>query len=258
MLLKLTLAYDGTGFRGWARQPGERTVEGVLAAGARLRLSTRSARWQSPDVPTPASTRWRTSSRSRSGAARPLSGPRGRSTRSFPPTSPSRGLNGAGRVPRPLLGPLALLLLPDLAPSRCGLRSRLHRALWYPAPDRPRAAGGVRRRRSCGEHDFRAFTPTDTQHQVFVRRILAAGWRDRGAALEFEITADSFLRHMVRTLVGTMLERSPTRSPRLLDGAPRCAAGPTAPAYGLYLVEVGYGLEAGDGNAAVGLAPPAG
>jgi tRNA pseudouridine38-40 synthase len=58
--------------------------------------------------------------------------------------------------------------------------------------------------------------------------------------LEFEITADSFLRHMVRTLVGTMIELPPDRIAPLLDGAPRSQAGSTAPPHGLYLERVGY------------------
>jgi tRNA pseudouridine38-40 synthase len=75
---------------------------------------------------------------------------------------------------------------------------------------------------------------------VFVRVIEDARWHDRGDAYEFEITADSFLRHMVRTLVGTMLERDPDDFVDLLGGAPRDHAGSTAAPRGLYLVSVGY------------------
>ncbi len=83
----------------------------------------------------------------------------------------------------------------------------------------------------------------------FERDVFSAAW-DRGDddVLAFSIEADSFMRHMNRVLVGTMLEvasglRSLDSFVVSLNGAPRSAAGPTAPAHGLYLVGVGYGGE---------------
>ena len=102
-----------------------------------------------------------------------------------------------------------------------------------------------------GTHDFTAFTPTETQHRTFARTVGHAAWHGCGEELRFTIAADAFLRHQVRTLVGTMLQmacgdRDPAGFAGLLAGAHRSAAGATAPACGLYLAGVRFdGEEAG-------------
>jgi tRNA pseudouridine38-40 synthase len=98
-----------------------------------------------------------------------------------------------------------------------------------------------------GEHDFTAFTPTQTEHVRFERVVLESSWRKEPEGIHvYEIAADAFMRNMIRVLVGTMLEVAGGRRTvedfrELLEGAPRDRAGETAPAHGLYFTGVVYG-----------------
>ena len=235
--LKVTLEYDGTGFRGWARQPGERTVEGAL----REALDVVLPRWDRLAVAGRTDTGVHASGQVASLEAE--GGP--------PPERLARALNT--ELPADV-AVIAARMAPAGFHARFSAVARSYRyvvlnrreraplradrALWWPRPldvDTLHASAS----QLLGEHDFRAFTPTETQHESFRREILDAGWERRDEELHFTVTADSFLRHMVRTLVGTMLE-APESIPSLLDGRPRSEAGMTAPPGGLYLEHVEY------------------
>jgi len=238
MVTKLTLAYDGSGFSGWARQPGLRTVQEEVERALATILGE----------PLALTVAGRT----------------------------DRGVHAWGQVAsyaHEAVDPRSLnaVLPEDVAvlsaqPAGAGFDARRDalsrsycyriytrrerdpfqrgRSLWWTRPvDRERL-------RECAEalpgcHDFTAFTPSESDHVRFTRRIVRAEWVQCGDRLDFWIEADAFMRQMNRVLVGTMLEvaggrRSPDSFRALLEGRPRAEAGPTAPAHALYLAGVSY------------------
>jgi tRNA pseudouridine38-40 synthase len=232
---RLRLEYDGTEFAGWAAQPGLRTVqetvEGAIATVLRRDVALTVAGRTDRGVHA-----------------------RGQVASHDGDPAPLRNLNAL------LPGDVSVLAsepAPDGFDARRDARSRTYRyrvhtrsapspfergrALWWPRPldrDALHACAAA----LAGTHDFTAFTPTETDHVRFQRDVLRADWvEEPGDVLAFWIEADTFMRHMVRVLVGTMLEGvEPERFRELIEGRPRSEAGATAPAHGLYLESVAY------------------
>lgn len=238
MTARLTIEYDGTAFKGWARQPGRRTVQDELEKA--LAVVRRE--------PTRLTVAGRTDA----------------------------GVHALGQVASHVgdaaaVGSINALLPPDITvlasePAVNGFDAREHargrtylyrvwarqarpalmrdRVLWWGYRHQPELLDqcAVMLR---GEHDFCGFTLSDEPYNSYRRRIDRAEWVRRNGELEFWISADSFTRRMVRSLVSFQLDVAQGRREigqfeQLLAGAPRGDGGGTAPACGLYLESVTY------------------
>lgn len=237
---RLTIAYDGSGFAGWAHQRDQRTVQGVIEEA----LSRLSGGRREPSLT--------------------VAGRTDRGVHAWAQVASHPGEPFPARALNAVLPDDVAVLASERAPEgfdarRDALaRTYCYRILHRPEPcpfERGRALHWPHRLDDTlldgaaaaltGTHDFTAFTPTETDHVRFERDVLDARWRRDGDLISFHITADAFLRTMIRVLVGTMLEvggerRSLADFTTLLDGAPRSAAGVTAPPHGLYFAAVRY------------------
>jgi tRNA pseudouridine38-40 synthase len=240
--VRLDIEYDGGSFRGWAAQPGLRTVQGELEAALATVLRE--------PVQLSVAGRTDTGVHALGQVASFVTGAEVREDL-------ARRLNGVGPDDVAVTG---ASVAEDGFDARHSAKSRSYRyrvlarsapspfeqgrALWWPHRydlDALQACAAA----LPGNHDFTAFTPTQTDHVRFDRDILAANWDQEADILTFRVTADAFMRNMVRILVGTMLEVSSGRRTtdsftQLLTGAPRTQAGDTAPPHGLYLEKVSY------------------
>ena len=239
--LRLLLEYQGTDFVGWQIQAQGRTVQGELARALQILLREQV-------IPI--------------GAGRTDAGTHALGqVAHFHTHSPlpverlCRGLNG-------LLPPDIAVLGVDEVPADfharysalgkgyryriCTAKSALDRhlvwSLYQPLDLEPMVQAA---RALPGAHQFAAFCNQDPLPDNFICQVKACNWTRQDRELVFAIEADRFLRHMVRILVGTMVEigrgrRQPEEMEVLLQSSDRSAAGPTAPAQGLCLLRVNY------------------
>lgn len=243
--LKLVVEYDGSGFAGWQVQPDERTVQGVLEGAlsdlARERLGVTGA------------------GRTDAGVHALGQAAHAACSIDLPAQTVAAALNA--RLPEDVFVrsvqdvPLSFharydatsrsyLYLIGLSESplwrgrRWSVRGRLD------AEAMATAAGAL-----VGEHDFESFSLKGSEPNHHRCHVLGTSLECEpryGGMLIFRIEADRFLRGMVRSIVGTLVDVGRGRIgseavPAVLEARDRAAAGPTAPPHGLYLVEVTYG-----------------
>jgi tRNA pseudouridine38-40 synthase len=242
--IRLLLEYDGSRYHGWQRQRGDLSIQQVLEE-ALGRLTGEQVRLIG-------SGRTDAGVHALGQVANFLTGS------SIPLKAFREGLNSL------LPYDIAVLAAQEAPPGFHARKSARHKTYEYRILNRPvrsplhhnsgwwlavpleLAAMAAAAAVLPGKHDFSAFRASGSGNLNPVRQVLAAGWQTHpGGWLRFSVTATGFLRGMVRSLVGTMVEigkgkAAPKLLAELLISGERSLAGPTAPPQGLYLVEVVY------------------
>jgi tRNA pseudouridine38-40 synthase len=241
--LKLTLAYDGTRFVGWQRQADGESVQGLLEDAL--------ARFEGAPVTV-------------HGAGRTDAGVHALGqvasvtvTCTHDVATLTRALNAQLPADVRVLG---VDEMPADFHARFNARSKTYRYqirhgriadpferayVWH-MPERLDVDGMIAAAVTLvGTHDFVAFQSIGTPTRDSVRTVTQSALVDADGRMTYEISGDGFLRHMVRAIVGTLVEigrgfREPSSMALLLRGSARGDAGPTAPPQGLFLVRVDY------------------
>jgi tRNA pseudouridine38-40 synthase len=250
---KLTLAYDGTDFHGWQVQPGHSTIQGELAAAIERVTSERVLPQGSGRTDTGVHARAQVAS---SELAAPI-----------PPSNLHRALN------RTLPSAIRIISAEHAAPdfhARHSVRAKTYEyrifrgeicppwsARYVYALNWPLDVEKMRHAASLviGEHDFTSFAATEPDlstrqsdqdtPQSNIRTLFSSSWTEEEDLLIYKVRGNGFLHHMVRNLVGTFLDTArgqiaPESITTILQQKSRAAAGPTAPARGLFLDSVEY------------------
>ncbi len=239
--IKLVLEYDGTDFSGWQVQPRERTVQGVLEQSLEQVIQERVKTYAAG----------RTDSGVHALGQVVNFHTRGR----LDPASICRGLNAC--LPRDV----RVLQAEEVAESFHARFDAVWRTYRYVISRRARAVGrqyawfckyplDMERIRAAsahlrGKHAFQSFSKVVEHEPHYMCNVKDIEWREEKEELIFEITANRFLHHMVRLLVGTMVEVGrgkipPERIRALLQSGERDVLGFTVPPHGLFLLEVTY------------------
>lgn len=246
MQLRLTVEYEGTAYQGWQLQPGDRTVQAVLehalATALREPVRVRGA--------------------GRTDAGVHACGQVAAVRVSRVPTDLDRLRKSLNALTPDDVAVREIAVVDDAFDPRRHARSRVYeyrilnasapspfwrRFAWHVPHRLDAAAMAAAARTFEGEHDFAAFRGADAEPvRSTVRRVLESRLAVGAHGLvTYRIEATAFLKHMVRNVVGTLVEvgqgtRAPDAMPALLAGRDRTRAGATAPPHGLVLVAVRY------------------